>query len=428
ADTLEDAVAARTAELEQANADLREEAAERAVAEEKLRQIQKMEAVGQLTGGIAHDFNNMLAVVVGGLDLARRKVASSPDEAGRHIDNALEGANRAAALTRRLLAFARAEPLLPEGTDPVALIHGMHDLMERTIGERIAVSVIAPDDIWPVWVDPHQLENAVLNLAVNARDAMDGAGALTIDVRNTMLAEHEIGEAAAGEYIRIAVSDTGTGMAPEVVERAFEPFFTTKPLGKGTGLGLSQIFGFARQSGGDVAIDSTPGEGATVALYLPRFAGDATSRDRAADAFARLPEAGEGEALIILIVEDDERVRRATVGAVEELGHVAIACASGEAAEEALAARDDIGLLLTDVMMHGMTGPELVERIAPRYPDLAIIFVTGYVGEAGDAERFAGREVLRKPFTITALEAAIVAARAKAASGSPPEAAAEAAE
>ena len=271
AETLEDAVSARTSELQRANADLRAEALERAAAEERLRQVQKMEAVGQLTGGIAHDFNNMLAVVVGGLDLARCKLGLGSHEAARHIDRALDGANRAAALTRRLLTFARAQPLLPHSCDPVVLIRGLHDLIERSIGERIAVTIAADDRVWPVWTDSHQLENAVLNLAVNARDAMDGGGILTIAIANVALGDGEIGEAAAGDYVRIAVSDTGQGMTPEVMERVFEPFFTTKPTGQGTGLGLSQILGFARQSGGEVSVESSPGSGSTFALYLPRF-------------------------------------------------------------------------------------------------------------------------------------------------------------
>jgi signal transduction histidine kinase len=215
-----------------------------------------MEAVGQLTGGIAHDFNNMLAVVVGGIDLARRRLNGPRREVMTHLTNAMEGATRAAALTRRLLSFARSEPLLPERVESAALVGGMSDLLDRTLGERIQVEIDLAPDTWPIYVDPHQLENAIVNLAVNARDAMDGTGLMRISTANVRLQANEVGDVQPGEYVRISVTDTGCGMSPEVLERAFEPFFTTKPVGKGTGLGLSQIFGFAHQSGGEVGIDS----------------------------------------------------------------------------------------------------------------------------------------------------------------------------
>jgi signal transduction histidine kinase/ActR/RegA family two-component response regulator len=406
AETLEQAVAERTRELIVANERLREEAATRAMAEAQLHQVQKMEAVGQLTGGIAHDFNNMLAVVVGGLDLARRRLGHQAGEVARHIDNAMEGATRAAALTRRLLAFARAAPLLPEGVDPGQLITGMSDLMDRTLGERIEVRTEIPDRPWNVWVDRHQLENAILNLAVNARDAMDNEGRLMVSITNVVLDDHEIGECAAGDHVRIDVTDNGCGMTPEVLDRVFEPFFTTKPVGKGTGLGLSQLFGFARQSGGEVAIRSAPGEGTTVSLYLPRFVAVAGEEPQARDRTHQTrgdhaPRGAEGAT--VLVVEDDTRVRVSTVGALEELGYAPIPCASGEEAIELLTKRNDVRLVITDVVMPGMTGPQLVDRIAPRYPHIGILFVTGYVGEAGEAEQFAGYEVLRKPFTVSAL-------------------------
>ena len=412
AETLEQAVADRTRELITANERLLEEAATREVAEAQLRQVQKMEAVGQLTGGIAHDFNNMLAVVVGGLDLARRRLGHKTEEVGRHIDNAMEGATRAAALTRRLLAFARAEPLLPEGVDPGRLIAGISDLLDRTLGERIEVRIEQGDPSWPVWVDPHQLESAILNLAVNARDAMDNEGRLTITTSNVCLGHHEVGEADAGDYVRIDVTDDGCGMEAEVLDRVFEPFFTTKPVGKGTGLGLSQLFGFARQSGGEVSIRSTPGEGTTVSLFLPRFVAlagaQAGGRERLSEAAECVPAGAEGAT--ILVVEDDVRVRVSTVGALEELGYLPIACGSAEEAIEALAKRADIRLIVTDVVMPGMTGPELIRQIGPIYPEIGVLFVTGYVGEAGDAERFAGYEVLRKPFTVNALSRAVASA------------------
>jgi len=320
---LEQAVEERTRELVEANDRLRAEGAERAAAEEKLRQAQKMDAIGQLTGGIAHDFNKMLAVVVGGIDFARRKLRGPKRDVEYHLDNAMEGANRAAALTRRLLAFARSEPLLPQAVDPAELVRGMLELIDRSIGERITVETRFPREPWRVWADTNQLENSVLNLCVNARDAMNGEGQLGIWVDNVSLYPNQVGELPAGDYVRISIADTGTGIAPEHLERVFEPFFTTKPVGKGTGLGLSQLFGFARQSGGDVAIDSTVGIGTTVSLYLPRSLRTQDAGTKRAGAPGG--ETGQGSAFAgatILVVEDDPRVSRATSGSLEELGFV----------------------------------------------------------------------------------------------------------
>jgi len=424
---LEAAVQARTHELTDANARLKAEAAEREAAEAQLRQVQKMEAVGQLTGGIAHDFNNMLAVVVGGLDLARRKLRGPVREVEFHLDSALEGATRAAALTRRLLAFARAEPLLPVAVEPAGLVQSMLDLIDRSIGERIAIHTRFADDAWPVKVDTNGLENAILNLAVNARDAIEGDGEIVIAIDNAPLAESEVGQLPAGDYVRISVADTGHGMTPELIERVFEPFFTTKPVGKGTGLGLSQIFGFARQSGGDVAIASEVGRGTSVSLYLPRSEAAAAPAGEAAR--PDLAEAGGPEQpATILVVEDDPRVSRSTVAALEELGHRPLPCASGREALDILARDATIELIITDVMMPEMTGPELVREAAVLYPWIGILFVTGYVGEAGDAEELAGHDILRKPFTVAALAAAVGAALARRASGSPPASTAAAAE
>jgi signal transduction histidine kinase/ActR/RegA family two-component response regulator len=428
AQQLEEAVQERTRELSEAYDRLKEEASERAAAEAQLRQVQKMEAVGQLTGGIAHDFNNMLAVVVGGLDLARRKLRGPKREVEFHLDNALEGATRAAALTRRLLAFARAETLLPVSVAPSELVEGMLDLVDRSIGERITVTTRFPDQVWNVRVDTNQLENAILNLAVNARDAMADEGQLAITVENCSLAEGGVGELAAGDYVRIAVSDTGSGMSAEVMERVFEPFFTTKPVGKGTGLGLSQIFGFARQSGGDVTLESTVGLGTTITLYLPRATAEAVG------AASRPPvEAPESEeaplaagGTSILVVEDDPRVSRATVGALEELGYRPIACASGRDALEILASESNVELIITDVMMPEMTGPELIRQASALYPWIAVLFVTGYVGEAG-SEELAGHDILRKPFTVSALSAAASAALSRRSSEWHPASAAAAA-
>jgi signal transduction histidine kinase/CheY-like chemotaxis protein len=404
---LEQAVTARTAELRDANARLLEEADTRAVAEAKLRQVQKMEAVGQLTGGIAHDFNNMLAVVLGGLEMARRRLDEQAAETARHLDIAYEGAERAAALTRRLLSFSRAEPLLPTAVAPDRLLHGMADLIDRTIGERVAVRIEAARDIWLVWIDAYQLENAVLNLAVNARDAMDGVGTLTMRADNVSLASGEVGLLPAGDFVRVAVTDTGSGMTPAVMERAFEPFFTTKPVGQGTGLGLSQILGFARQSGGDIAVRSAPGEGTTVAILLPRHRAattvEATPSDRAGGPVA-------APAGAVLLVEDDPRVRVGTAAALAELGWPAESFASAAEALVRLERPGPVALLVTDVVMPDMNGVELVRRAREVRPTLPVLFVTGYVGDTGDADAFGDASVLRKPFTLSALAKALAGA------------------
>ena len=415
---LERAVAERTAELRDANLRLIAEGRNRQEAEAKLRQLQKMEAVGQLTGGIAHDFNNMLAVVLGGLEMAKRRVEEQALEASRHIDNALEGANRAAALTRRLLSFARAEPLLPGAVAPGQMLRDMSNLLDRTIGERIEVRILSDADVWPVYVDAYQLENAILNLAVNARDAMDGEGMLTMSAANVRLRDGEVGTLVAGDYVRISVADNGSGMSQETLERVFEPFFTTKPVGQGTGLGLSQISGFARQSGGDVGIESVLGEGSTVSIYLPRHAGELRMAEPipVAPAPRGVADRAVADTGTILVVEDDPRVRAATGTALAELGYDAILCGSGTEAIELLGQRDDIGLVITDVVMPGMTGPELAGTIRALHPRIVLLFVTGYVGEAGDAESFKGFEVLRKPFTLRALSEALEAAVAGASS------------
>jgi signal transduction histidine kinase/CheY-like chemotaxis protein len=418
AQQLEQAVQARTRELVEANARLQEEGIERAAAEAQLRQVQKMEAVGQLTGGIAHDFNNMLAVVVGGLDLARRRLAGSRSEVEAHLDNAMEGATRAAALTRRLLAFARSEQLLPTNIAPAALVSGMLELVDRSIGERITVETRLPKSGWNVRVDSSQLESAILNLAVNARDAMEGEGRLTIAVEDVAVAAGQLGELAPGDYVRISVADTGSGIAPEHMERVFEPFFTTKEVGKGTGLGLSQIFGFARQSGGDVMIESEQGRGTTVSIYLPRTYAQAEAEGELAAESGPAAPAPTGTA--ILVVEDDPRVSRATIGALEELGYRPRACASGREALHILAREPGVELLITDVMMPEMTGPELVRQASALYPWIAVLFVTGYVGEAGEAEDLSGYQMLRKPFTVAALAAAVSEALARKLSESPP--------
>jgi signal transduction histidine kinase/ActR/RegA family two-component response regulator len=421
AQQLEQAVRERTQELWEANQALKAEAAEREAAEAQLRQVQKMEAVGQLTGGIAHDFNNMLAVVVGGIDLALRRLNGPRREVMMHLNNAMEGATRAAALTRRLLSFARSEPLLPERVDPAELIRGMSDLLDRTLGERIRIDVELAPGAWPTYVDPHQLENAIVNLAVNARDAMDGEGNMRITAENVTLAANQVGDVRPGEYVKISVADTGCGMPPDVLEHAFEPFFTTKPVGKGTGLGLSQIFGFAHESGGEVGIESEVGRGTTVSIYLPRTEAVAPVRlhayaQRTDTADIHVPGAR------ILLVEDDPRVRSATVGALEDLDYEPVACAGGAEAI-ALFNGQTFDLVITDVIMPEMSGPELIRFLkSTSTRDFAVLFVTGYVGE-GESDDLRGYELLRKPFTVGALASAVAAALAR--TTEPPRAAAK---
>jgi signal transduction histidine kinase len=422
AEALDLAVRERTHELWEANQALKAEAAEREAAEAQLRQVQKMEAVGQLTGGIAHDFNNMLAVVVGGIDLALRRLNGPRREIMVHLNNAMEGATRAAALTRRLLSFARSEPLLPERVNSTELIGGMSDLIDRTLGERIRVDVDIASDTWPIYVDPHQLENAIVNLSVNARDAMQGEGLMRIAAENVRLAANQVGDIQAGDYVKISVTDTGCGMSPEVLEHAFEPFFTTKPVGKGTGLGLSQIFGFAHQSGGEVGIESEVGRGTTVSIYLPRTqvaaevrVHPAAQRSEAAD----LHVAGAR----ILLVEDDPRVRSATVDALEDLDYEPVSCDGGAEAIE-LFRSQEFDLVISDVIMPEMTGPELIRHLKSTHDrEFAVLFVTGYVGD-GESDDLRGYELLRKPFTVGALASAVAAALSRTAE--PPRAAAKA--
>ena len=411
AEALEYAVRDRTQELWEANQALKAEAAEREAAEAQLRQVQKMEAVGQLTGGIAHDFNNMLAVVVGGIDLALRRLNGPRREVMMHLNNAMEGATRAAALTRRLLSFARSEPLLPERVEPNELIHGMTDLLDRTLGERIHIEIDVAPNAWPAYVDPHQLENAIVNLAVNARDAMEGEGNMRIATENVTMGASQVGDIRAGEYVKISVTDTGCGMPPEILEHAFEPFFTTKPVGKGTGLGLSQIFGFAHESGGEVGIESQVGRGTSVSIYLPRT--EAAAPIRLHPAAQRTDTADVHVAgAHILLVEDDPRVRTATVGALEDLDYEPVACGSGAEAIELFNAQL-FDLVITDVIMPEMTGPELIKYLKSNSShDFAVLFVTGYVGE-GETDDLRDYELLRKPFTVGALANAVAAALAR---------------
>ena len=422
ADRLEAAVATRTIELSDAYEQLKRESAERAAAEENLRQMHKMDAVGQLTGGIAHDFNNMLAVVVGGLELAKRKLRLKPEEAGRHLDNAMEGANRAAALTRRLLAFARSEPLLPSAVDPDNLLRGMSELVDRTIGDQITVTLSHQAQGWRIFVDQHQMENALINLCVNARDAMDGRGKLHIATGQAHLAANEIGECPAGDYVTVTVTDNGCGMTPDVAARVFEPFFTTKPVGKGTGLGLSQIFGFVRQSQGEIRIDSAVDQGTSVHIYLPRRMADGD--EATADSGSGAQDHTLHPPTRILVVEDDPRVLNQTMAALAELGHLPIACDHPSKAVRLLSHNGDIGLIMSDVLMPDMTGPEMVRTLPAHLASLPVLFVTGYTGDATETADFLGHEVLRKPYTLAALAEAL----SNALSGSSRRGTAEAAE
>ena len=400
---LEAAVEERTAELAHANAALRSEMTDREAAEAQLRQAQKMEAVGQLTGGIAHDFNNMLAVVVGGLELAQRWLPDTPEKAQRHLANALDGANRAADLTRRLLTFARSEPARPEMTPVDECIASFAQLIERTIGDRIALTLDLQAGDLACWVDRQQFENALLNLAVNARDAMDGHGSLTIRT----LGDGEVKAAA----LAVQVIDTGCGMSPEVLERVFDPFYTTKPAGQGTGLGMSQVFAFCRQSGGEVQISSTEGEGTSVAMLLPVAQPPTSDADEVVPGDTEAP-AAPADALSILVVEDDARVLAATVDAVSELGHNVVACGNPLEAEALVEGRLAEGrggfdLILSDVLMPELTGPEMVAQLKRRWPQLSVLFVTGYAGDASEDAAFGDHDVLRKPFTLSALDRAI---------------------
>jgi PAS domain S-box-containing protein len=397
------------ADLQALNATLesrvREEVAERARAEEVLRQSQKMEAVGQLTGGIAHDFNNMLAVVIGGLNLLSRQLARGHTDVSRYIDAAMEGATRAAALTQRLLAFSRQQPLSPEPLDPNALVEGMTELLTRTLGEAVQVRTALDPDLWSTQADRVQLESAILNLAVNARDAMPDGGSLSIETRNATVDANAAREfdLTPGDYVVISVSDTGEGMDRETIEHAFDPFFTTKAVGKGTGLGLSQVFGFVRQSGGHVKIYSELGHGTTIRIYLPRHEGEpaaAQPRPEAPPADLR----GDPRE-IVLVVEDEARVRTYAVEALRELGYTVIQAGGGLEALRLIDEGQDVTLLFTDVVMPEMTGRQLADQARRRLPALRVLYTTGYTREAVTRNGMLGpaSAFLAKPYGLDQL-------------------------
>jgi len=405
---LENRVGQQEDALVQQAGELREQAAGRSAAEDQVRQLQKMEAVGQLTGGIAHDFNNMLAVIIGGINLMQRRIERGDTDVGKYADAAMEGATRAAALTQRLLAFSRQSPLAPEPIDLNRMTGGLTELLTRTLGERVRLETVLGAGLWKAHADPNQLENAIINLAVNARDAMPDGGRLTIETGNAHLDEVYAADEGLnpGQYVLLGVSDTGTGMTTETLSRAFEPFFTTKAVGKGTGLGLSQVFGFARQSGGHVKIYTELGHGTTFKIYLPRFFGEAMPapvKRTAAVARGGSPEE------VILVVEDEDRLRNFTTEALRELGYTVVHAANGAEALAMIRGGQGADLLFTDIVMPGMTGRQLAEEAAGLIPGLRIVYTTGYTRNAvvHNGTLDPGTNFLAKPFGFDQLAAKI---------------------
>jgi PAS domain S-box-containing protein len=408
-ETLEERVKERTRELEA-------EFEARQKAEEALRQAQKIEAVGQLTGGIAHDFNNLLTIVVGGLEAIGRQIPALPVSPAvsrivRARDMALQGVHRAVTLTSRLLAFSRQQPLAPQALDANKLVGGISELLHRTLGEAVALETVLAGGLWHTFADSNQLENAVLNLALNARDAMPSGGKLTIETANCYLDEAYIGQIAepveSGQYVMVAIADTGSGMDKATLERAFEPFFTTKDVGRGTGLGLSQVYGFVRQSAGHVKIYSEVGEGTTVKIYLPRHRGESDSM-KPGDAPTNAACAIGKET--ILVVEDDDSLRAYTTESLRELGYRVLEAASGAAALEALGKDDQIDLLFTDVVMPGgFNGRQLADEATRRQLKLKVLFTTGYTRNAivHHGRLDPGIHMISKPFSFRELAARI---------------------
>jgi signal transduction histidine kinase len=407
-------------ELSQHNRALENEIAQRERAEAQLRQAQKMEALGQLTGGVAHDFNNMLAIIVGNLDMLIRRL-SGQEKLLNLAENALSGANRAAALTKGLLAFSRQQPLDPKPTDVNKCVADMSELLRRALGEHIAVETVLGGGLWRAFVDPPQLESAILNLAVNARDAMSGkgegrSGRLTIETSNAFLDRayaDSHAEVEVGQFVLVAITDTGGGMTPEVMERAFDPFFTTKRLGEGTGLGLSQVHGFLKQSRGHIKLYSELGVGTTVKLYLPRD----TQGIVAEEPITPRPIAAVGGPFTLLIAEDDPGVRVFAVSAARELGYQVIEADGAAVALERLGQRPEINLLLTDVVMPGSNGRQLVDAAMVLRPDLKVVYMTGYTRNAivHNGTLDAGTRLLTKPFTLEQLDRELRDALAEAA-------------
>jgi len=385
------------------NDQLIEETARREEVEAKLRQSQKLEAIGQLAGGIAHDFNNMLSVVIASLNLLKRRLARGEGGYDQFIDSAVEGAERAANLTHRLLAFSRLQPLAPSPIDANEFVAGMSHLLRRTLGEHIRLEITLADGLWLTEADPNELENAILNLAVNARDAMPNGGKLTIETANREIdGTYAAAEAGGkpGQYVQLAVMDTGVGMSPEVAAKAFDPFFTTKAVGKGTGLGLSQVYGFVKQSGGNVSIYSEVGRGTTIKLYLPRYIG---KNDTISAQIANPEKCPPGHLEeVILVVEDDERARDIAVECGRELGYTVLQAENALSALNLLSSRPDIRLLMTDVVMPEEDGKMLAKEALREHPDLKILFMSGYTRDAlSSSDRTLGKiQLLAKPFTL----------------------------
>jgi signal transduction histidine kinase/CheY-like chemotaxis protein len=381
------------------------------VAEETLRQSQKMEAVGRLTGGIAHDFNNHLTVISSNIELLQRRLPPDSASLFRLTESAMAGVQRAATLTHRLLAFSRQQPLDPEPLDISRLAANMSDLLHRTLGEDIVIETAFAGALWQTCVDANQLENVLLNLAVNARDAMPRGGKLTIETANARLddgyaATHS--EVVAGDYVLLAVSDTGTGMTADVINMAFEPFFTTKPLGRGTGLGLSMVYGFVKQSGGHVAIHSEPGQGCSVKVYLPRFIRPETQPAITAGPVAAEHSHGDGET--ILVVEDDEEVRRSSVEALREMGYQVLEAGDAMDGVRLIVDRGGIDLLFTDVgLPGGVNGRALADAARSAQPGLRVLFTTGYTRNTILHDGALDHDVhfIPKPFNLSALAAKV---------------------
>ena len=391
--TLEQRVSQRTSQLMQA--------------EEALRQSQKMEAVGQLTGGIAHDFNNLLQGILGALDIVKRRIAEGRiGDLDPFLNGALDSASRAATLTHRLLAFSRRQPVDPRPLDLNELIGTVEELLRRSLGENIDLRVAAGEDLWLVRCDGNQLENALLNLAINARDAMPKGGVVTIDTANSVFDARQAlrRDLSPGEYVCLRVIDTGVGMPPSVKARAFDPFYTTKPIGKGTGLGLSMIYGFVRQSDGSVLIDSEPGKGTSIEICLPRYKGDAV--DAPVQEFAGDNRAEANE--VVLIVEDEAVVRLLIVETLNDLGYQALETADSAAALRILQSSQRVDLLVSDIGLPGLNGRQLADAARVTRPRLKVLFVTGYAEDAaGSAFLEPGMEIVIKPFTMEALASKI---------------------
>jgi two-component system NtrC family sensor kinase len=396
----------RTRREAAANEMLRQEIARREASEERLRQAQKMEAVGRLTGGIAHDFNNLLTAILGNLDLALRRLDGQERIRG-WLSNCRQASERAATLVQRLLAFSRQHPLEVKSVDINRLVQGMSELLGRSIGETVKIEIVLAGGLWNAALDPNQLENAIVNLAVNARDAMPEGGRLTIETANCHLDDNYIESAgtdiAPGQYVMVAVSDSGSGMTPDVMNRAFEPFFTTKPTGVGTGLGLSQVYGFVKQSGGHLRIYSETGEGTTVKLYFPRLTSETIPAWTAEEAKPAAPADGTET---VLIVEDDAQVNKLAVEALQERGYRVLSASDGASALRMIETAPHIDLLLTDVVLPGgMNGRELTDAVLRQRAGIKVLYMTGYTRNAiiHHGRLDPDIDLLTKPFTADAL-------------------------